>query len=214
MDDPASTSLPAERLDLTSDAVLPSQLLSSKVLRGPVEPGLRSLVGVMNHPRIGAAACERHLQRVDDQLLAHVVGHAPADDPPRERVLDSRQVQPALPGPQIAEVSDPQDIGRLGAELALHEIISDPSRRALAPTTRSGQGGSSQALERIDKLGGVDAHVEYGEPASELRRYGRSVDLLVLGSHKHSPIGRLLGQGTAQRLADEPPCPLLVVGRD
>jgi nucleotide-binding universal stress UspA family protein len=72
----------------------------------------------------------------------------------------------------------------------------------------------AQALERIDKLGGVDAYVEYGEPASELRRYGRSVDLLVLGSHKHSPIGRLLGQGTAQRLADEPPCPLLVVGRD
>lgn len=71
----------------------------------------------------------------------------------------------------------------------------------------------AQALERVDKLGGVDAHARYGEPASELQRYGRSVDLLVLGSHKHSPIGRLLGHGTAQRLADEPPCPLLVVGQ-
>ncbi|MBV9196237.1 MAG: universal stress protein [Solirubrobacterales bacterium] len=72
----------------------------------------------------------------------------------------------------------------------------------------------AQALETIDTLGGVDAHAEYGEPASELRRYGLTVDLLVLGARKHSPIGRLLGQGTTQRLADEPRCPLLVVEQD
>jgi len=72
----------------------------------------------------------------------------------------------------------------------------------------------AHALERIAKLGGVDGHSEYGEAAAELRRYGRSVDLLVLGSHEHSPLGRLLGQGTAQRLVDEPPCPLLVVEQD
>lgn len=69
----------------------------------------------------------------------------------------------------------------------------------------------AHALERIAKLGGVDGYAEYGEPASELRRYGRSVDLLVLGSRGRTPIGRGSGQGTAQRLADEPPCPLLVV---
>ena len=80
----------------------------------------------MDHPRIRPAASERHRERVHDQLLAHVVGHAPADDPPGERVLDGREVQPPLPGPQIAEVSDPKDIRRVGAELALHEIISDP----------------------------------------------------------------------------------------
>jgi nucleotide-binding universal stress UspA family protein len=72
----------------------------------------------------------------------------------------------------------------------------------------------AQALERIDRLGGVDAYAEYGEPASELRRYGGSVDLLVLGSHRHSPISRVVGQTTVQRLADEPSCPLLVVERD
>jgi len=69
----------------------------------------------------------------------------------------------------------------------------------------------AQALETIDTLGGVDAHAEYGEPVSELRRYGLTVDLLVLGAHKHSPLGRLLGPGTAERLVDESPCPLLVV---
>jgi nucleotide-binding universal stress UspA family protein len=35
--------------------------------------------------------------------------------------------------------------------------------------------------------------------------------LLMLGSHKHGPIGRVLRHGIPQRLADEPPCPLLVV---
>jgi nucleotide-binding universal stress UspA family protein len=69
----------------------------------------------------------------------------------------------------------------------------------------------TQALVQIDELGGVDGYAEYGDPASELRRYGRSVDLLVLGSRRHGGVGRLLGQGTAQRLVDKPPCPLLVV---
>ena len=70
----------------------------------------------------------------------------------------------------------------------------------------------AQALERVDELGGLDAHAAYGDPVRELQRYGRSVDLLVLGSPKHSSIGRLLGHGTTQRLADEPSGPLLVVG--
>jgi nucleotide-binding universal stress UspA family protein len=67
-----------------------------------------------------------------------------------------------------------------------------------------------QARERIERLGGVEAHAEYGDPVKELGRYGASVDLLVLGSHNHRPIG-LVGPGVAQRLADAPPCPLLVV---
>jgi nucleotide-binding universal stress UspA family protein len=71
-----------------------------------------------------------------------------------------------------------------------------------------------EARERIEKLGGVEAHAEYGDPVRELGRYGQSVDLLVLGSHKHGPVGRLLRQGTAQRLADAAPCPLLVVVQD
>ena len=72
---------------------------------------------------------------------------------------------------------------------------------------------AAQARERLARLGDVEAHAEYGDPAQELRRYGGSVDLLVLGSHRHGPLGHLLGHGTAQRLAGEPPCPLLVVPR-
>jgi nucleotide-binding universal stress UspA family protein len=66
----------------------------------------------------------------------------------------------------------------------------------------------AQARDRIGRLG-VEAHAEYGDPVEQLGRFGRSVDLLVLGAHSHVP--GLLRTGIAQRLADAPPCPLLVV---
>jgi hypothetical protein len=51
---------------------------------------LAALVGVMNEAGVGATSGERHLERVDDELGAQMVGHRPADDPPREQVLDVR----------------------------------------------------------------------------------------------------------------------------
>jgi nucleotide-binding universal stress UspA family protein len=92
------------------------------------------------------------------------------------------------------------------AKLSAFQVVSGPGR--IEDTVDD---EVAHALERIDKLGGVDGYAESGEPASELRRYGRSVDLLVLGSRGLTPMGRSFGQGTAQRLVDEPPCPLLVV---
>jgi len=38
------------------------------LLRGPVEPGLAALVGMVNEPGVGATSGKRHLERVDDQL--------------------------------------------------------------------------------------------------------------------------------------------------
>jgi hypothetical protein len=79
----------------------------------------------MDHPGIGPAASHGHRERVDDQLLAHVIGHAPANDPPGERVLNRGKVQPPLPRPQIREVRDPQHVGLLRTELALDQVIGD-----------------------------------------------------------------------------------------
>jgi len=93
--------------------------------------------------------------------------------------------------------------------LSAFEAVSSPGR-----IEETVDDEVAHALERLAKLGGVDAYAEYGEPASELRRYGRSVDLLVLGSRGHSPLDRRIGQGVTQRLADAPPCPLLVVEQD
>jgi len=75
-----------------------------------------------------------------------------------------------------------------------------------------------KARQRIAALGDVEPRAEFADDAGEgLRRYGASVDLLVLGSHKYRPPDRLLERSKSQRLADEPPSPLLVLpsaGRD
>jgi nucleotide-binding universal stress UspA family protein len=69
-----------------------------------------------------------------------------------------------------------------------------------------------KARQRIAALGDVEARAEFADEAvAGLRRYGASVDLLVLGAHRHHPADRLVERSTSQRLADEPPCPLLVL---
>ena len=73
----------------------------------------------------GPAARQRHPKRVEHELGAHVLGHRPADDPPREGVLHGREVQPALPAAQIRYVGQPKDVGSGGRELALHEVVGD-----------------------------------------------------------------------------------------
>jgi hypothetical protein len=39
-----------------------------------------------------------------------VLGHRPADDPAAVCVLHSSEVEPALPGPQVGDVGDPQNV--------------------------------------------------------------------------------------------------------
>jgi nucleotide-binding universal stress UspA family protein len=71
----------------------------------------------------------------------------------------------------------------------------------------------AQARERIAALGEVEPHAEYGSPTEEIRRYGGSVDLLVLGAHDDWHTDSLPHTTLAQRLAYDAPCPLLVLGR-
>lgn len=90
---------------------------------------LRSRVGVVDQPGLRTTTRERHLQGVDDEVRAHVVGHRPPHDPPGERVLHRGQVQPSLPCPQVGDVRDPQHVGSLRPELPLDQIISHPDAR-------------------------------------------------------------------------------------
>jgi nucleotide-binding universal stress UspA family protein len=64
---------------------------------------------------------------------------------------------------------------------------------------------------RLAALGGLEAGAAFGEAVPVLKRYQASVDLLVIGSHRHRPIDRLSGRTTAQQLADEPSSPLLIL---
>ena len=75
----------------------------------------------------------------------------------------------------------------------------------VAPKPAPDSGAAGAAARHRDALG-------YGDPGAELESFGRSVDLLVLGSHRRGPVGPR-GTGIAQRLADAPPCPLLVARR-
>jgi nucleotide-binding universal stress UspA family protein len=75
----------------------------------------------------------------------------------------------------------------------------------------------AQARRRIATLGDIEARAAAaadGDPVAALARYAESMDLLVLGSHAYRPTDWLLAGSTAQRLADQAPCPLLVLARD
>jgi hypothetical protein len=70
-------------------------------------------------------AVDGHVECVQDQFGAQVLGHRPAHHLTRERVQDHREVQPALAGALLGDVSNPQPV-RPGR----HEV----ARCAIAPT--------------------------------------------------------------------------------
>jgi len=103
-----------------------------------------------------AAAVEGHLERLDDELRVHVLGHGPADDAATEGVLDRRQVEPALPSGQVGDVGDPEAVGTLASEAAIDEVIGHPDARHAdrrAPGAALDQAGEpGLAHEALDPL--------------------------------------------------------------
>jgi hypothetical protein len=89
---------------------------------------------VVHELDVGArlAAGQRHPQRVQDEVGAHVARELPAHHAPGEDVDDEAEEHDALPAAQVGEVGDPQLIGALGAEVALDEIGRPVRRRVRA----------------------------------------------------------------------------------
>lgn len=99
-----------------------------------------------------------------------------------------------------------------GARLSAFQAVREPIRvRDSWYPERDVDERVGQARERLTEFGDLEAHAASGEAVDELARYGASVDLLVLGSHRYGPIDHLASSSTAQRLAESPPCPLLVL---
>ena len=71
----------------------------------------RRLSGGRARRRRRRAAGQRHPQRVEDEIGAHVAGELPAHDAAREDVDDEAEEHHALPAAQVGEVRDPQLIG-------------------------------------------------------------------------------------------------------
>ena len=100
-----------------------------------------------------------------------------------------------------------------GAELSAFQAVPEPYVHSLVNPQPEIEAGLADARKRIAELGDVEPHVASSDDAAEaLARYGASVDLLVVGSHRYRPVDHLLSGSTAQRLADDAPCPLLVLG--
>jgi hypothetical protein len=96
-----------------------------EVLRRPVESALRPVVGVTDRGVVlgGSAPPERHLEGIDDELGPDVIGDRPADDASAEGVEDDGDVDLAGVGGVLGDVGDPQLVGLVDGELAVHQIL-------------------------------------------------------------------------------------------
>src|SRR5215203_6769468 len=111
---------------------------------------LAAVVGVADQAGWRLSLADGHLQGVQDQFGAQVLGHRPANDPTRERVQDHGEVQPALVGALLGNVGDPELIGTGRCEPALDEIWCR-RRGGIAP-------GQPTTPPTVDALQAVLAH--------------------------------------------------------
>ena len=68
------------------------------MLRQPFESALAAAVGMMDEAHSWAPPLDRHGERGDGELGAHVVAHGPTDHLAGEQIEDHGQVEPALAG--------------------------------------------------------------------------------------------------------------------
>ena len=69
-----------------------------------------------------------HFQRSERQITFHAITDGPADHAPGVQVQDHRQIEPALPGPDVADVTRPFLIGLISSEIALQQVRRDVER--------------------------------------------------------------------------------------
>jgi hypothetical protein len=64
-------------------------------------------------------------QRADRQITFQAITDVQADDAPGVQLKDHRHIEPALAGPDIADVSCPFLIGLISSEIALQQVRRD-----------------------------------------------------------------------------------------
>jgi hypothetical protein len=90
----------------------------------------------------------RHLERIQHELGAQMIGHGPTDDPTAEGIEHHSEVEEARGGGHEGDVGDPELVWRLGREVAVHQVrcragflIAPRRHRATAPVAGSGKAG-------------------------------------------------------------------------
>jgi hypothetical protein len=103
----------------------------------------------MHQLQVGAGLTtrQRHPQRVEDQVGAHVAGELPADDPARIRVEHEAEEHQALPAAQIREIGAPQGIRARRAEVTIDQVRA----------AQRGRVGDRRAPRLAAALGALDA---------------------------------------------------------
>src|SRR5947207_6798393 len=188
--------------------------VNKPVLRRPVETGLGAAVGVVDELDVGAGAAqpERHLERVEHEVGAHVRRELPADDHPAVGVEHEREVDEPLPAAQVAQVGDPELVRTRGAEVALDEV-GPPQRlriglrgapRLATPLRADEPVGAHQPLHPAAR------HLLAGPP-QRLPHPPVAVGVVVSGLQLADPLEQPLVIDSASRATAA--CPLLVGGR-
>jgi nucleotide-binding universal stress UspA family protein len=97
---------------------------------------------------------------------------------------------------------------QLGAEVHATTIVASSNW----PDADSGAGWRAlSAARRMAQIPGVHGTASEGDPYHALLALSREVDLLVVGTHHHSALRRLLPGDVAEGLSHAAGCPLLVV---
>jgi hypothetical protein len=71
---------------------------------------------------VAASGRDRHAERVEDELGAHVIGHGVAQQPAAAEVEHRGEEQPALAGGDVGDVLHPSRIGDAGLEPSADQV--------------------------------------------------------------------------------------------
>jgi len=168
----ATTGTPQQPSSLNSQFTRYGSLTETPMLQRPLEFGLAAGIAVVHELDVGAwvASGERHPQRVQDQVGAHVAGELPAHDHPAVGVNHEREEHDTFPAAQIGEVRQPQTVWPVRREVAVDEV-----RVALGLRVR--RRGPPRLAAPFRALDGVAAHQPLDSAATDL----------LAGPHKRLP---------------------------
>lgn len=106
---------------------------------------------------------------------------------------------------------------RLGARLKAIWIVSLQNVREEEPIPADWPQAAEELVERcaerLSQMEGVHGIATYGDPREELARFGKDLDLLIVGSRGYGPLRRLFLGTVSGYLLGQGPCPLLVLPR-
>ena len=151
---------------------------------------LAALVGVVDHI-FRLTLSDSHIECAHDQLGPQMVLHGPSHDPAAEHVEQDGQVQEPAHCRHIGDVRHPEPVGRLGLEVAVHEVGGRPSI-LIAPRRR----GAALAVTRPDEPG--QAH----QPVDALAAVALALGLQG-GMDPRRPVGVARGHVHSHRNSGE-----------